>query len=569
MSVLRIPHSARTPGETSKQNGELKRHRRRSSSSNYRNEYTRLLTTQGNVVLAFFVSLIILLYYIFSVSRTLLLLHRDSNSLQPEPLRGIPNASLQSGSLNPANFHVVIPASKKDVNLCKVLLSAHILGYPTPTIINWDEEFKTDGLVEGGSHLAKITGVRNFLHGLNDTHDDDLVLMVDGYDVWMQLRPQTLLDRYFDINRRANLRIESEIGAATAKKHGIKQEVVFGCQKRCWPWTFDDPPCYAVPNSSLPNDIFGPQTDTPSDNEENPYINYRPRFLVSGTAIGSVRAFRKMFDQAKVQLEFEPNIGSDQYIFSHIFGDQEIWRETKRRDSLSFWKSSGPLHSHFNEKHIQEVRNKASSRPDQNFEFGIGIDYGSEIVINTVFAEDDTEWLRPMDTVEMTKAREQHKVPLNHRTTEFAADIDTSLPPFWTFSEEANLTRWTTWQDVNLFTNVFTGVQPAVIHHNAHRNGLKSLRETWWPLIWFQKDARVLLDAHIYSPTVPVARAGYDEQSMRDYWSYEIWKGGARSGSSRVESPGDGWIRFDDICREHHEELFRDGLGEWALPQAH
>lgn len=217
----------------------------------------------------------------------------------------------------PGNFHVLIPASHEDVNLCKTLLSAAILGYPTPVVINWEKAFDDSNFVEGGSHLGKITGVLDYLESLPKKSDDDAVLMIDGYDIWLQLRPQTLLDRYFDINRRADERIRSELGPKVTEKHEIRQEIVFGCQKRCWPWTFDDPPCYAVPNSTLPTDIFGSRTDTPSDNEENPYINNRPRFLVSGTAVGTVRAFRRLFRQAKVQLEYESNFGSDQVGASH------------------------------------------------------------------------------------------------------------------------------------------------------------------------------------------------------------------------------------------------------------
>jgi len=153
------------------------------------------------------------------------------------------------------------------------LLSAAILGYPSPTIINWNRTFGDAGLVEGGSHLAKISGIHDYVSSLGEGHEDDLVLMIDGYDVWLQLRPQTLVDRYFDINRRADERIRKELGTA-ALVHQIHQEIIFGCQKRCWPWHSDDPPCYAVPESTLPRDIYGSRTDTEGE-EDDPFINYR------------------------------------------------------------------------------------------------------------------------------------------------------------------------------------------------------------------------------------------------------------------------------------------------------
>ena len=384
----------------------------------------------------------------------------------------------------------------------------------------------------------------------------------------MQLRPQTLLDRYFDINSQANDRIAAEIGKKAVAKHGIRQEVIFGCQKRCWPWTFDDPPCYAVPNSTLPDDIFGPRTDTPSGDGEYPFVNNRPRFLVSGTALGTVRAFRKLFKQALRQLAYEANFGSDQYIFSHIFGDQEVWREAMRRDELSSFSRTNDFHSHFKPKHIDEVRAKAATLPDGRWEFGIGIDYKSEVVVNTVFAEEDTAWHTQSSMSGLDRIQADNGVPEKYRTNDLSFDISQSLPPYWTFTDEP-LPRWTSWEDVSLMTNIHTNIAPVVIHHNAHRDELKNRRETWWPFIWFQSQARVLLDAHIYAPVTPFAYAGYAGDAVTEYWPHEIWKGGARNGSSKVGQSETGWVRFDDTCSAYHEEIFRDGRGPWLLPHAH
>lgn len=450
------------------------------------------------------------------------------------------------------------------------MLSASILGYPSPVIINWNQQFNNADLVEGGSHLAKISGTHEYLQSLDETRNDDVVLMLDGYDIWLQLRPQTLLDRYFAINRRANNRLRAELGDV-AEKQNIRQDIIFGCQKRCWPWELTDTPCYAVPNSTLPDDIYGPDTDTDRPREtgvENPYVNYRQRFLNSGVGVGTVRAMRKLFEEAKELLEAEPNLGSDQYIFGHIFGDQSIWREAMRRDAggarngdTASWPSA----------HFDAVRQKARERKDKTFEFGIGVDYGSEIGLNTVFAEDDTKWLNFNDPSQLRQVQLDHSIHGAHkRLQNISRDITNTLPPFWTFTVEDDLSRWTAWDEVPLFTNVYTGITPAVIHHNAHLDGLKSRRETWWDRAWFFPHARTLLDASIYAPVVPVAISGYDEQTAREFWPYEIWKGGARNGVARLGSfEGDDWLRFDEICRDSHQEVFRDGKGPWLLPDAH
>ncbi|KAK4494201.1 hypothetical protein PRZ48_014499 [Zasmidium cellare] len=477
--------------------------------------------------------------------------------------------SNHTAEVPPANFHLLVPASKPEPNLCKLILSAAVTGYPAPVLINWGKAFEDAQYVEGGSHLAKITGIHDYLSQLGPDEDESLVLLVDGFDVWMQLRPQTLIDRYFDINRRAQERLDHRLGHV-AYNHGIRQEIVFGCQKRCWPWAFEDPPCYAAPESSLPGDIFGPQTDTSVEDEANPYVKYRPRYLNSGVGIGTVKAMRKLFKRAITLLETERNMGSDQYIFSHILGDQEVWREIVRRKTrgrLGEW-SDGIFSRRpkivFNEEHVKEVGAKAAEQEDQNLEFGLGLDYGSEIGLNTVFAEDDTAWLTWSNDSQLRAAEKTRGIsPEASRIHDLAPDISQTIPPFGTSSSE-DLPSWTPWRDVSLFTNVWTGTVPAIIHHNAHRDGRKALRETWWDRIWFQKYARGLYDAQMFEPIVPIARSGYDGATQREWWPSETGKGGARDGSG--EATQERWVRFDDMCREYHEEIFRDGEGPWEAP---
>lgn len=311
--------------------------------------------------------------------------------------------------------------------------------------------------------------------------------------------------------------------------------------------THHSPPCYAVPESSLPRDIYGSETDTDVDNEENPYVKYRQRFLNSGVAMGTVGAMRRMFDQALAQAPQDANFGSDQYIFSHIFGDQELYREILRRDA-----GLRPREG-WNEDHIEEVRSKAAARPDGSFEFGIGIDYGSEIGLNTVFAEDDTEWITFSDGGQLHEAQISRGIgEESRRLKTIPADINTTLAPFHSLADSQNLPS--NWQEVALFTDVWTGISPVVIHHNAHRNGMKILRETWWPKIWFQKHLRTLLDATSGGPLGYVAVSSVDG---RGYWAEKVWGGGdEKSHLAKAASSGE-WLAYDDICAEYGEELFR------------
>lgn len=450
-----------------------------------------------------------------------------------------------------AILHVLVPASKPDPNLCKAIVSSRVLGYPSPQIINWQQTFNDPAFVEGGSHLAKINGTAQYLYGLDETHDNDLVLMLDGYDAWIQLRPQTAVDRFFKINSRANIRLDTAFGNKSAEHMGVRQDIIFGAQKRCWPWSAGDPPCYAVPQSSLPSDVYGQETDTNFNDELNPYTKYRQRFLNSGVAMGRVGAMRKMFDQALAQAPGDANFGSDQYIFSHIFGDQELYREILRRDA-----GLEPREG-LNEAHIEEVRTKAAARQDGSFEFGIGLDYGSEIGLNTVFAEDDTDWIRFSDKSQLQKAQSDRGISRDDGRLEVVADdiISTASPFSTSLAGSRGETRW---EDVSLFTDVWTGITPVVVHHNAHRNGMKILRETWWPKIWFQKRLRALLDASNFGPTRYVAVGG---PGGREYWPEAVLSGGDDKGNVARNARSGRWLQYRDICGEYDQELFRDGRG--------
>lgn len=260
-----------------------------------------------------------------------------------------------------------------------------------------------------------------------------------------------------------------------------------------------------------------------------------------------------MFDQALAQAPQDTNFGSDQYIFSHIFGDQELYREIVRRDA------GLPPREGWNEGHIEEVRAKAAAREDGSFEFGIGLDYGSEIGLNTVFAEDDTEWVRFSDEDQLSDAqRDRGIAPKDRRLDNVPADINSTTRPFQTSSADQTLPSDTPWEDVSLFTDIWTGISPVVIHHNAHRNGMKILRETWWPRIWFQRYLRALLDASGSGPTTYVA---VGTNNTREYWPEDVRSGGDEKGNVAKVANSGRRLAYHDICGDYDEELFRDGHG--------
>lgn len=159
-----------------------------------------------------------------------------------------------------AQLHLLLPATATNLNLCKLLLSATITGYPTPTLLGWEGHGQYNGTE---SHLFKISETLAYLDNLPASADDDLVLVLDAYDVWLQLPPDVLIKRYFSAIDKANARLKRE--GIHGVEHGgavVKQSILFGPDKTCWPDDERRAACWAVPESSLPKDIFGPATDT-------------------------------------------------------------------------------------------------------------------------------------------------------------------------------------------------------------------------------------------------------------------------------------------------------------------
>ncbi|KAG8624916.1 hypothetical protein KVT40_006667 [Elsinoe batatas] len=396
----------------------------------------------------------------------------------------------------PGLFHLVIPASHPDINLCKTLVSASILGYPKPSLLNWGINFDDPGLVEGGSHVAKVTGMLEFLNGLDGSRGEDLVLMVDGYDIWFQLRPQLLLDRFFDINAVADHRSNKLYGVSDKLAPRVHQKTVISSQKRCWPWNATDAPCAAVPPSTLPAQIYGSSTDVLSTDERFTYRKIRQRYLNSGVIMGTVDSLKVIFSRAEELMRASKNFGSDQYILSQVFGEQEVSRHERLQK--------------------QQTSSDVNTTRTPFREYGLGLDYESRLGLATVFAEEDTQWITYSNATSVQQARSECDVPSdNTRMDKCQEDVQGSRPPFWTLTTE-NLPKDRSWKDVSLFTNVWTGVVPAIIHHNAHQNGMKSLRDTWWERLWLQEHASTLHDAAERQPLGPL---GYADR--RFWWPVE------------------------------------------------
>ena len=488
-------------------------------------------------------------------------------------------------------LHLLVPASEGNANLCKTIFSAAALDYPTPQIVNWQRKFDDPNLIFGGSHIAKIEGILNFLRGLTPESDEDLALIIDGYDIWFQLRPSVLIERYHAINRRANDRIRARLGPEASEMENVAQSVIFSSQKRCWPSAEDDFACYAVPLSDLPKDVYGPETDTDIGDDKNPYVKFRQRFLNSGTVIGPVAKLRAVFERALEKSKVNSNIGSDQGVFAEIFGEQEYQREVIRQRHLPQTlpsRLSRFISNIFRQPdHRDGILDPAHHRQMEAsdgilYEFGIGLDYRSEISQPTVFSEDDLAWTIQTSpnyhgvVHEMSQAAEttpQHHPP--RQPSGIPSDIHRSTPPFWApdhaQTRAHELPAEQTWDEVPLYTNLWTDIAPAAIHHNAHRDGLKSRIQTLWNQTWYFPHLRALLAASARSPRTPCAvvqqppAPGLSPSSSSPHaLAHSYWSPIDERGCVKTDAD---LLRWGDValCGDAAiaDEVFRDGGGAW------
>ena len=428
-------------------------------------------------------------------------------------------------------LHILIPATKQDINLCKTLFTASILGYPTPIITGWGEdldESKTKGMTGGGSHLLKISRVLEYLGNLGTEHNEDLVLMMDGYDIWFQLHKDLLVERYYQINAEANERIRKRMGRA-AMIEGIEQTIIFGAGKRCWPNEIHTVACWPLPPSPLPKDLFDGNTDNPVASRPNPWSTTRQKFLNSGLIMGPVEDMRALFARAetivkKLGDDPEPDDNgsrwsekvyhnSDQSVFNMIFGEQEYQREVIRVRHISWlfnpilklqqffgkdlsdtdWVLEGnpignilnPPWTHLPVEHL----------PGKPLEFGIGLDYWSDITFQTANSERNGGWMSYNQSLE-PQVQHFDRWDCNSHLRPLPDDLTTfSQPPFSTNNNNNNNNKNrgsipvnATWHDIPLYTQYCNGVVPVMLHHN----GDKASRDNRWHKMWYHPYAETM-----------------------------------------------------------------------------
>ncbi|RDW87233.1 hypothetical protein BP5796_02927 [Coleophoma crateriformis] len=462
------------------------------------------------------------------------------------PVKATPSSSL----------HFLVPATSSNHNLCKLLLSAAILRYPPPILINWGAlEDKENAYVQ---HLAKVETILKYLDTLvAKGKKDDLALIVDGFDVHFQLPPEVMLQRYFEANAAAQRRINLQVGADTAISHGLKQSVIFGHDKLCWPIDARRPACWLVPLASDRPFAFGPETDQAGMEKA------KARWLNSGTIMGPVGDIQEVFQATLALIQKKHVTDSDQFYFANIYANQEYSRRLLQPEGFGVAMNRTDL-------------DWPELEPNQITERGIGIDYEGLLYQTMAFFHQSLTWItfdgasespgsRPAKYLRLSTAKYHQKV--------LPQDIQDSRPPFAAVTEKKTrswirakakapeadngppLPAHLSWKDVSLGINVASNN----IFPLLHFTGEKEYRDTWWPRMWYYPYGEALLKATAGLKRSPL--------SKRVIGGKIWWPGEVVTREETLASANDGdrvgafadhgaFLSWEALCRTHEPLLF-------------
>ncbi|KAK2015421.1 hypothetical protein LZ32DRAFT_626948 [Colletotrichum eremochloae] len=482
-------------------------------------------------------------------------------------------------------LRLFMPADGPNVNLCKTIMSAVALGYPMPTLLNWNGEFNRPDWHFAGSHIAKLESLLAAIDDLyerddggDNVNENDLVLLVDAYDIWFQLPPSVLIERFHQLNRKADARARKQWEDLDLKPDfpltPPAQDIVVTTAKDCQPtWESGSDPRYEYwPDSPLPPDFYGNETDQVLPYVSDParkYKKIRPRCVNSGMVMGTLGSLRDALRKCKGKADAAAAAGrqlwSDQALLAEVIGDQEVWRHWVRGLAAAWNGMASPERPGRLPREVRRIADAALV--GEEFEFGIGLDYDFATIPPTCSSEDDGYFVRLSDAEAVREASGRAGVPGGVRVSGVPSELETQPPP--PLAGHA-------WGDMSLYTDFFFGTPPVGIHHNAYVSGLKAWRlEHWWNLTWFQPHLRGLVTEALTSnkKLTPLARLPLDPDNRSEmvYWASGE---GPSKASVKVfdgsrERTGYSSIGWDGVCQKGdikwYDVVFADGKGPLAV----
>ncbi|EPE02805.1 hypothetical protein F503_01546 [Ophiostoma piceae UAMH 11346] len=472
--------------------------------------------------------------------------------LQPRSQEYTKSIILQHGRKRTSKLHLLVPASNPHVQLCRALVSSAILGYPPAVLSGWNGTGDLDASI---THLAKVRNVVRYLDSIPPSDDDDLILIIDGYDVIMQLPAEIMIQRYFAVTEAANAKLAARFGdgyTSLPHAHRPRQSILFGPDKLCWPVDFRRPACFAAPETGLPKDAFGIGDDD---------SNSQPRWLNSGTIMGPVGSMREMFAATidRIQATYDPEYicrESDQMYMSDVWGEQEYARSmrefqlktTGHADEQEYVPDGG-----VEEKWIPDIA------PGQKTEYQIGLDYESSLFQSWAGYE------RFLDLLPYNGTNYTALVTQNVNDAPDFKPYEISLPTAVTSSLAhllSSVSRAHNTNPFDLVTTLHLGTNLVTRHVYGlfHCTGEKGYLDELWGRLWFYPYAKELLSAAITS-----VKSGADISTTPV--NGRLWKGAKTYPATPADVNGEvaygawadlsnEWLDWGQLCREHEGVLF-------------
>ncbi|KAF2262698.1 hypothetical protein CC78DRAFT_534573 [Lojkania enalia] len=489
------------------------------------------------------------------------------------------------------NFHLIMTALSDDDAFCKSSLSAMLLNYPPPTVINLFQTFKDQVQRE----KMRLKSLVDYLNNEKLVSDRDLVLIVNGHDTWFQLPSDVMIRQYRSVIADANKRLLSQYGLNADKMQKFNQTIVFGAEKKC---EGEDLACRYVADSILPHNMYGKETG--SD-----ITLTSARYLDAGAVMGPAKDLKKMFGAAVKNFdEQNSQAGTVQSVLATMFGEQELARTSERKASQSTtskwvdWFIDGTIGR---SKKVDGVKPEGNSRLQlgRQYEYSIGLDYTHTLFQPFVYAAEDELVPLPHDNSTDLSIYRRADTPTPALTIPTA--LQQAKPPFWTadlsshnpspnekssfieplaFQQDLDdlKPRDTSWSQIKLIQNTYTGAVPVALHLNLlppplNGNSLEKRRLpdvrahaapraniTWYDL-WYTPYSRALLRKYFRSPQSPI---GYHKAAVGgdEMWDVRGGRGGVWTEREEIWLP---WGEVDGVCGtvDQLRRVFEDDKGVW------
>lgn len=446
-----------------------------------------------------------------------------------------------------------------------------MLGYPVPIINGYHLEDELDAAV---SHLAKVRNIMRYLDDLPPSADDDLMLIIDGYDVVMTLPVEIMLKRYFEVVDSMNAKLEERFGPGSTqdvpggKGEQPRQTILFGADKVCWPVDWNRPACWAVPSDTgIPKGAFG--------HEDGRIEHNQPLWLNSGTIIGPIGDMRLMMaaTMERIRVDYDEQYEfreSDQKYMSDVWADQEYFRSVRELKYKGLVPvgggepvpKGGPA-----ERHIPVLA------PRQRSEYHIAMEYESALFQTR--AGNDEFIARPTFSgpgyTTLVQTNYNRKANFQPYEITLPADVIASLVRLFKSIadlQELKSTPSEIIRHLQLGTNLVTKRVYALFHCTGGKDFLNDL----WPTLWYYPYARSMLRAAIRETVKgrPLSPELIDGRIWTMAHTYPAST--PRGDDVGIEAAGawadvtDGWLSWKELCGEWEEEMFGGPNGEVVKP---